>query len=168
MLWKNFTFKFNSAIFLRRPISIFELDTLETSHIYKNHNDIVNCDLAIPSLSDLCKFYKRTKFSYSFLSISHFINVFFSCLLLVNFLNLVHFFLNSVLLFLLLSLYSSSFCIRAPKSTFLFFTDAVMINVSKTAISLMIFATQNDVYLFHLFRGNCLICNRYYKTNSYL
>ena len=46
-----------------KPASVFELDFLEAYHIHKNHNNVVNCDFAIPPLSDCWKSFIRSNFS---------------------------------------------------------------------------------------------------------
>ena len=46
-----------------KPNFVFKLDFLEAYHIHKNHNNVVNCDFAIPPLTDFWKSYIKSNFS---------------------------------------------------------------------------------------------------------
>ena len=51
--WGNdHTFNFHSAKIICKTNSVFDLDFLEAFHVHKNHNNVVNCDFSMPSLSD--------------------------------------------------------------------------------------------------------------------
>ena len=62
--WVNdHTFNFHSAKIICKLTSVFELDFLEAYQIHKNHNNVINCDFAIPPLSGCWKSFIRSNFS---------------------------------------------------------------------------------------------------------
>ena len=99
----------------------FVLDFLEAFHIHKNHNNIVNCDFAVPSLSGWWKSY-----IYLISADSSFI------FKLKKYLSILFSFWS--ISWLLLFIFGSSDKLYRAESCISLFTEDFMLNITETAV----------------------------------
>ena len=79
-------------LFLLKSFSDTTFDFLEAFHIHKNHNNVVNCNIVFPYLSDFWKTYIKSNFSWFFFHFHSLQLSFLFFLLLVNFFNFLQFY----------------------------------------------------------------------------